>query len=105
MRLRNMLEICLVFLESEPQYAYKCYAYKKKTCNEKIVGAVLKRNPENIIFGTNLSPDKELFSKILPSLFYSHGIIQSCKISEKSFKLFLRKTRTQYDKPRVNLHL
>ena len=24
-----MLRICLVFWESEPQYAYKCYAYKK----------------------------------------------------------------------------
>ena len=29
MRLRNMLKICLVFWESEPQYAYKRYAYKK----------------------------------------------------------------------------
>ena len=28
-----MLKICLVFSESEPQYAYKLYAYKKKTCN------------------------------------------------------------------------
>ena len=32
-----MLKICLVFSESEPQYAfkryaYKRYAYKKKTC-------------------------------------------------------------------------
>ena len=27
-----MLKICLVFWESEPQYAYKGYAYKKKTC-------------------------------------------------------------------------
>ena len=27
-----MLKICLVFWESEPQYAYKLYAYKKKTC-------------------------------------------------------------------------
>ena len=24
-----MLKICLVFWESEPQYAYKLYAYKK----------------------------------------------------------------------------
>ena len=30
MRLRNMLEICLVFCKSEPRYAYKRYAYKKK---------------------------------------------------------------------------
>ena len=29
MRLRNMLKICLVFFKSEPQYAYKRYAYKK----------------------------------------------------------------------------
>ena len=27
-----MLRICLVFWKSEPQYAYKRYAYKKKTC-------------------------------------------------------------------------
>ena len=27
-----MLKICLVFWESEPHYAYKCYAYKT-TCN------------------------------------------------------------------------
>ena len=34
MRLRKMLKICLVFSESEPQYAYKRYAYKKTTtCN------------------------------------------------------------------------
>ena len=25
-----MLKICLVFWESEPQYAYKLHAYKKK---------------------------------------------------------------------------
>ena len=25
-----MLKICLVFWKSEPQYAYKLYAYKKK---------------------------------------------------------------------------
>ena len=25
-----MLKICVVFSESEPQYAYKLYAYKKK---------------------------------------------------------------------------
>ena len=28
-----MLKICLVFWESEPQYAYKLYAYIKKKCN------------------------------------------------------------------------
>ena len=30
MRLRNMLKMCLVFCKSEPRYAYKRYAYKKK---------------------------------------------------------------------------
>ena len=30
MRLSNMLKICLVFWKSEPRYAYKLYAYKKK---------------------------------------------------------------------------
>ena len=25
-----MLKICLVFRKSEPHYAYRCYAYKKK---------------------------------------------------------------------------
>ena len=29
MRLRNMLKVCLAFWKSEPQYAYKRYAYKK----------------------------------------------------------------------------
>ena len=33
MRLRNMLRICLVFWKSEPQYAYKRYAYKKTYTN------------------------------------------------------------------------
>ena len=30
MRLRNMLRLCLVFWKSEPHYAYKHYAYKRK---------------------------------------------------------------------------
>ena len=29
-----MLKICLVFWDYVPQYAYKRYAYKKKTCRE-----------------------------------------------------------------------
>ena len=36
-----MLKICLVFWKSEPQYAYKHYSYKKKTC--KLI-AVIARN-------------------------------------------------------------
>ena len=32
MRLRNTPKMCLVFWKSEPHYAYKRYAYKKKTC-------------------------------------------------------------------------
>ena len=37
MRLRNMLKICLVFSKSEPQYAYKRYAYKKTCATAKFV--------------------------------------------------------------------
>ena len=33
-----MLRICLVFWESEPQYAYKHYAYKKKHVVQGDVG-------------------------------------------------------------------
>ena len=41
MRLRNMLKICLVFWKSEPQYAYKLYAYKKKTCMAGAIGFLI----------------------------------------------------------------
>ena len=30
-----MLKICLVFCKSEPQYAYKLYAYKKKHVQQR----------------------------------------------------------------------
>ena len=40
-----MLKICLVFWESEPQYAYKRYAYKKKHVHV-LKGAPLKHNSE-----------------------------------------------------------
>ena len=30
MRLKNMLRLCLAFWKSEPHYAYKRYAYKRK---------------------------------------------------------------------------
>ena len=36
MRRRNMLKISLVFWKSEPQYAYKGYAYKKQTCSVNV---------------------------------------------------------------------
>ena len=32
-----MLKICLAFWESEPQYAYKRYAYKKCTSTSKFI--------------------------------------------------------------------
>ena len=35
MRLRNLLKICLVFWKSEPQYAYKHYAYKKHVIKQE----------------------------------------------------------------------
>ena len=43
--LRNMLKICLVFWQSEPQYAYKRYAYKKHVCLE-----LFDRPPGEVIY-------------------------------------------------------
>ena len=39
-----MLEICIVFLKSEPQYAYKRYAYKKHVCFEYLNFSILTRS-------------------------------------------------------------
>ena len=72
MRLRNMLKICLVFWESEPQYAYKRYAYKK-TCNYG--SAFIRPFPTKgcgsniVIIDTYLS-----LSKIIPT-YLSQSII------------------------------
>ena len=38
-----MLKICLVFWESEPQYAYKRYAYKKKCIHGSSGGRKIDR--------------------------------------------------------------
>ena len=59
-----MLHICLVFWESEPQYAYKRYAYKKNATN---------------------GLEKNLFKKhfIGQKLKYSR-FINACRISRKS---------------------
>ena len=40
MRLRNMLKICLAFCKSEPRYAYKLYAYKKKHVLGRVKGYI-----------------------------------------------------------------
>ena len=39
MRLKNVLKICLVFGKSEPGYAYKRYAYKKRCVARASVNA------------------------------------------------------------------
>ena len=39
--MRNMLRICLVFLKSEPQYAYKRYTYKKTMYVPSAIQAIL----------------------------------------------------------------
>ena len=44
-----MLKICLVFWKSEPQYAYKRYAYKKNMYS-LLSGLGWKRFPYNYIF-------------------------------------------------------
>ena len=57
MRLRNMLKICLVFWKSEPQYAYKLYAYKKK----HVLNTILSNNVNNLIGKSDsLIPDEAL---------------------------------------------
>ena len=38
-----MLKICLVFWESEPQYAYKRYAYKKKHVFDFMANSFLEK--------------------------------------------------------------
>ena len=43
-----MLEICLISWESEPQYAYKRYAYKK-TCNSPLVSFKLTTQEITVI--------------------------------------------------------
>ena len=42
MRLKNMLRICLVFLTSEPHYAYEQYAYKKHVFQEVKTDPIFK---------------------------------------------------------------
>ena len=52
-----MLKICLVFQESEPQYAYKLYAYKKK----HVLNTILSNNVNNLIGKSDsLIPDEAL---------------------------------------------
>ena len=36
-----MLRICLAFWKSEPQYAYKRYAYKRQTCIANYTVAII----------------------------------------------------------------
>ena len=58
MRLRNMLKICLVFSKSEPQYAYKLYAYKKSMYFRRAAGLFYfyyTPCPCSILFRANLA--------------------------------------------------
>ena len=50
-----MLKMCLVFWESEPQYAYKRYAYKKKTCRCRLCDILFirKANAATITYRKN----------------------------------------------------
>ena len=48
MSLSIMLRLCLFFLDSEPIYAYKRYAYKKKTCIVFISRSY--KNQDNLFF-------------------------------------------------------
>ena len=51
-----MLKICLVLGESEPQYAYKCYAYKKAySCMLTVnpLDSLVKFAPQNFSYAKN----------------------------------------------------
>ena len=50
-----MLEICLAFWESKPQYAYKRYAYKKKILSKYHLSAHEHKNTNNQQFLVKLS--------------------------------------------------
>ena len=68
-----MFKTCLVFWKSEPQYAYKLYAYKRKNTY-----AILKRAHEKWLFTTHKYvlgfhyPEAEisLKSENIPSAYY-----------------------------------
>ena len=78
MRLRNMLKICLVFWKSEPQYAYKLYAYKKKTCilpldgYKKSTSYTIEQNTSTVYTLQNVAPNNILIFHTL--------ILVRCKI-------------------------
>ena len=44
-----MLKICLVFWKSEPHYAYKRYAYKRKTCM-MVMMSISDLKSESVLF-------------------------------------------------------
>ena len=50
MRLRNMLRICLAFWKSEPQYAYKRYAYKKHVLCIRICSGLIRECLEFFLY-------------------------------------------------------
>ena len=54
-----MLKICLGFWKSEPQYAYKRYAYRKKMYYQYCIEWSLKRNVVYLVVVINVNQSKE----------------------------------------------
>ena len=65
-----MLKICLVFWKSEPQYAYKRYAYKK-TCTFDVVS--IKVNVHRIFL-----TDYKIFCYFSVISLSDHSISKQC---------------------------
>ena len=79
MRLRNMLKICLVVWKSEPQYAYKGYAYKKHVFIHSIE---LYVNNINQFKRGSLSLAQDSYAIVLSKMKSSNCSIQvTCRFS------------------------
>ena len=66
-----MLKICLVFLKSEPQYAYKRYAYKKNMYSQY---HRIQRNTESGLFFNRIRKQCTHFGR-----FWKTGILSNIK--------------------------
>ena len=76
-----MLNICLVFLQSEPQYAYKRYAYKKH-----VLHAVVKTKEKE-----KLNSQGEDLKEVSSSFL----IIYSTRLLPKDINVYICKSKSQ----------
>ena len=72
-----MLKICLVFLKSEPQYAYKRYAYKKHVSWTKF---------PDIFTSCRYVPSMGVMGFVTTDTFSKFNFIGLKKVSKKYFR-------------------